>query len=361
MSNSLERPADRQEPSPFPPKWVPRLAGAGERPRARWFDGLTDGSADARPPDEDLVIGRVRVPRSLDPTVRPPEDRPRGRFRLASLSFGHIVVAAAIATVVAFSVATVIPKTWTGTAPDPAVTSDSSPSRAVVQSANAPSRPAPALPKLVVWPSGARPSDEPAPLGVSAYDGDGAAGLLINGLAPGSRLSAGEPVAANAWQLSIADLNGAMLVPPPGFTGAMELAITLRLADGTIADRKRLRLEWSPRLPVAAAKPAPEPVSQPAPRALDAKEVTVLLQRGAELIANGNIVAGRLIYKRAAEAGEPHAAFALAETYDPLVLQRLGVKGLAADVAMAQSWYEKARALGSTEAHGRLQMLARRN
>jgi TPR repeat protein len=43
------------------------------------------------------------------------------------------------------------------------------------------------------------------------------------------------------------------------------------------------------------------------------------------------------------------------------VLQRLGVKGLAADVAMARSWYETARELGSTEAHGRLEMLARRN
>src|SRR4030095_6139814 len=72
MSNSLERPADRKEPSPYPPKWVRGLAAAGERPRARWFDGLTDGRADDRPPDEDLVIGRVRVPRSLDPTVRPP-------------------------------------------------------------------------------------------------------------------------------------------------------------------------------------------------------------------------------------------------------------------------------------------------
>jgi len=362
MRNSLERPADRQEPSPYAPKRVRGLAGAGERPHARLVDGLTDGRADDLPPDEDLMIDGVRVPRSLEPAVLP-ENWPPRRSRLASLSFRHILAAAAIAAVVAFSVVTVIPKTWTGTAPHVAVTPGSSPSRPVVQSANAPSRPAPppALAKLVVGPGGARPSDEPAPLGVSAYEAGGGAGLLINGLAPGSRLSAGGPVGADAWQLSIADLDGAMLVPPPGFIGAMELAIALRLADGTIADRKRLRLEWSPRLPVAAAKPAPEPVSRPAPRTLDAKEVAVLLKRGAELVANGNIVAARLIYKRAADAGEAQAAFALAETYDPLVLQRLGVKGLAADAAMAQSWYEKAGALGSTEARGRLELLARRN
>jgi TPR repeat protein len=106
---------------------------------------------------------------------------------------------------------------------------------------------------------------------------------------------------------------------------------------------------------------APEAVSKPAPRRLDAGEVATLLKRGAELIANGNIVAARLMYRHAAEAGEPQAAFALAETYDPLVLQRLGVKGPASDVAMARSWYEKAGAMGSTEAPGRLEMLARRN
>jgi len=351
MNPPLQPPADRQGPSPYAPKRV----------RTRLVDGLTAGEADDRPPDEDRVIGRGGVPYSLEPTVLP-EGWPRRRSRLASLSFGHMAVAAALAAA-AFGVATVIPKMWAGTAPDPAVTSGSSPSRAVavVQVGNAPSRPVPALPKLVGGPSGARPADEPAPLGVSAFDAGGAAGVLINGLAAGSRLSAGEPVGANAWQLSIAELDGAMLVPPPGFVGAMELAIALRLANGTIADRKRLVLEWSSRLPVAAATPAPEPISQPAPRTLDAKEVAVLLKRGAEHIANGNIVAARLIYKRAAEAGEAQAAFALAETYDPLVLRRLGVRGLAADVAMAQSWYEKARALGSTEARGRLETLVRRN
>jgi len=349
MNPPLQPPTDPQEPSPYAPKRV----------RPKLVDDLTAREADDQPPDEHLVIDRLRVPYSLRPTVLP-ECGPGRRSRFPSLSFGHIAVAAAF-TVAAFSVANVIPKTWTGAAPEPAVTTGSSPSRAVVQSANAPPWPAPALPKLVAGPSGARPADEPAPLGVSAYDAGGAAGVLINGLAPGSRLSAGEPAGANAWQLSVGELDGAMLVPPPGFIGTMELAIALRLANDTIADRKRLLLEWSPKSPVAAAKPAPEPVSQPAPRTLDAKEVAVLLKRGAELIATGNIVAARLIYKRAAEAGESQAAFALAETYDPLVLQRLGVRGLAADAVMAQSWYEKARTLGSTEARGRLETLVRRN
>jgi TPR repeat protein len=50
------------------------------------------------------------------------------------------------------------------------------------------------------------------------------------------------------------------------------------------------------------------------------------------------------------------AAFALAETYDPLVLAKGGVPP---DVVVARAWYEKARDLGSTTASERLERLAR--
>jgi len=66
------------------------------------------------------------------------------------------------------------------------------------------------------------------------------------------------------------------------------------------------------------------------------------------------------MFQPAAEAGDPAAAFALAETYDPLVLRKLGAKGGGtADVALAHSWYEKAKDLGSTTAPERLERLAR--
>ena len=51
-------------------------------------------------------------------------------------------------------------------------------------------------------------------------------------------------------------------------------------------------------------------------------------------------------------------AMTLAETYDPAFLEKLGVHGFVPDLAMAQSWYEKARALGSAEAPQRLETLA---
>jgi TPR repeat protein len=79
------------------------------------------------------------------------------------------------------------------------------------------------------------------------------------------------------------------------------------------------------------------------------------MQIGAELMATGDITAARMMFVRAAEAGEAAAAFALAETYDPVVLRRLRLRGgIVPDLSMARKWYEKARDLGSIEAPERI-------
>jgi len=76
---------------------------------------------------------------------------------------------------------------------------------------------------------------------------------------------------------------------------------------------------------------------------------------GRDLMAQGDITAARMMFQRAAEAGEAAAAFALAETYDPAVVSTLHLRGaIAPDVALAQSWYEKARDLGSSAAPERI-------
>jgi hypothetical protein len=100
--------------------------------------------------------------------------------------------------------------------------------------------------------------------------------------------------------------------------------------------------------------------SQPAfaQRQLDREEVTVLLKRGKDLIANGDIAAARLVLQRAADANDVEATLALAATYDPYVLRELKVYSFAADVEMARAWYEKARQLGSSAASRRLEMLS---
>jgi TPR repeat protein len=85
-----------------------------------------------------------------------------------------------------------------------------------------------------------------------------------------------------------------------------------------------------------------------------------LVKRGDEQLAEGGIAQARLLYERAAEAGLAQGAMALAATYDPDELARLGVVGIQPDRATAARWYERARALGATEAAQRLQRLGAR-
>jgi TPR repeat protein len=96
----------------------------------------------------------------------------------------------------------------------------------------------------------------------------------------------------------------------------------------------------------------------PAKRQLNEEEAVVLLRRGMDLIASGDISAARLVLRRAADANDAEAALALGATYDPFVLRKLRVYGLTADPAMARVWYEKAKELGSEAATRRLEILS---
>jgi TPR repeat protein len=91
---------------------------------------------------------------------------------------------------------------------------------------------------------------------------------------------------------------------------------------------------------------------------LDPNEIASSLRRGDDLIASGDLAAARLVLRRAADAGDARAAMTLAETYDPAILEKLGVHGVVPDLAMAQGWYEKAKKFGATEATQRLELLA---
>jgi hypothetical protein len=93
-------------------------------------------------------------------------------------------------------------------------------------------------------------------------------------------------------------------------------------------------------------------------RQMDRDELALLVRRGEIFINSGDVAAARLMLQRAAEAGDVHAALALASTFDPNTIQKLGIQGLAADEAMARLWYERAAQFGSPEAPQRLQQLA---
>jgi hypothetical protein len=206
--------------------------------------------------------------------------------------------------------------------------------------------------QLIVGTVRPQHADDPATLTFSAKGADANASAVIGGLAPGSALSAGTQVGPNTWRLSVGELTTAVITPPRGFVGAMDLTVELRLADHTVADRKDLQLQWPNKNVLAPAK------SQPLQH--NAAEIPLMMKTAAALMANGDISAARLLYEPLAEEGEAMAAIALAETYDPLVLGRSNItRGMTPDVALAQSWYEKAKALGSTVAPERIERLAR--
>jgi hypothetical protein len=107
-----------------------------------------------------------------------------------------------------------------------------------------------------------------------------------------------------------------------------------------------------------APRETPESQATSAPlRRLDREEIAYLLKRGEELVAAGQLGPARLVLRRAAEAGDSNAAFALAITYDPILLRGRVVIGVAPDDAIARAWYEKAKELGSLDASRRLEAI----
>jgi TPR repeat protein len=112
----------------------------------------------------------------------------------------------------------------------------------------------------------------------------------------------------------------------------------------------------TPASPPAADQSPPAKVSRP----LDPEVVALLIKEAEKYISTGDVVTARMIFRRAAEAGDATAALALAATYDPTMLAKLGVMGMgASDLEKARAWYRMAESFGSVEAKQRLRSLDR--
>ena len=86
-------------------------------------------------------------------------------------------------------------------------------------------------------------------------------------------------------------------------------------------------------------------------------EAARLMARASALLAQGSIGAARIVLERAAETGSAEASFALAETYDPLVLSKWGTYGTRGEATKARELYAKAQAGGIQEANDRINAL----
>jgi hypothetical protein len=379
---------------------TPHFAGTGKLRRgvvAPDWSRIVEGTRFAG----DVAIQQLREGRALEPDPDPAADEPAEQRPMrwgVFLRWAAVIVIAAGAT---FLILQLVPN-WR-TSRDQASAGPTLQSASVGQGTGVkvaavdPTKPpaagiakpaepvAPRQPKATL-----RAAEEPnrttvgeaVPLGMNVDGSTEGVLAIVTGLLPGSNLSVGTPVGATVWQLPARDLARVLVRPPAGFSGTMEIVVDLQVGGDEIVDRRWRRLEWTSR-PVRAAAPAeaaapPRPVVEPpapraaatetsAPRApsessptrtLDPDEIAVLLRRGEQLIETGDLSSARLLLRRAAEARDGRAAFALAGTYDPLVLGKLGVYGFSPDVAAARYWYQKAAEFGSREASARLDSLA---
>jgi hypothetical protein len=150
-----------------------------------------------------------------------------------------------------------------------------------------------------------------------------------------SRIQAGRAIAA----IAISDSAAISAGPAKG----EHLAAVTPVGPPGLAERR-------PSLPPAGA----DAKTTPSSIAMSAETLALLLRRGDELIALGDVSSARLLYKRAAAGGDARAATGVGKTYDPLFLSAIGARGIQPDPQAAAAWYRKAIDLGDHSATERL-------
>jgi hypothetical protein len=245
-------------------------------------------------------------------------------------------------------------------------------------------------PSLVVR-DGNGPVNEPLSLGVNVNSPGASATVTIGGIPADARLTVGRRMNTGEWGVPAQEISNVSIIPPADFVGVMNLTAELRGADGAALVRSLVRLTWMSATPVgtvevsasvaaAASGPpaAPTPPQQqplispglaspgspsvaraePPVREIDPDEVAGFVKRAQELLATGDLQAGRLLLLRAAEARDARAALLLAKTFDPILSKQFGAADPEPDLAQARNWYQKAEEWGASEARRQLEALA---
>src|ERR1700691_5290011 len=109
-------------------------------------------------------------------------------------------------------------------------------------------------------------TNEMLPVGIEIDGSRAGAAIVLSGLAPDSRLSAGSALGVSGWRLDADQLEGLQIKPPRDYVGAMNLIVALRVSGDRLADSKGLRLEWVARpqiQPAAVVAPVASPATVP--------------------------------------------------------------------------------------------------
>jgi hypothetical protein len=128
------------------------------------------------------------------------------------------------------------------------------------------------------------------------------------------------------------------------------------VVPGPVAQPIIVTLDAGDARPQAAPADESGAATKPAAR----QDVGALTEQGKVFFEAGDLAAARILFMRAAKAGDAAAAIAMGATYDPVALAERGVRGFASDLDKARAWYERAKELGSSEGPRRLGVLANR-
>jgi hypothetical protein len=215
----------------------------------------------------------------------------------------------------------------------------------------------------------AGPPGRPIPLKIDVPDGeDTETGKLFifSGLPQGVTLNPGGNF-GDFWAVNASVVKDLTLTAPPNFSGTFTVLITRSRNQATAAQSASITVTIGQpdTTPTASAAPTfPERQEPPAKVGAGARAVPpneqMLMSRADATFKKGDVSGARVIYEYLAMQGSAMAAMAMGETYDPLVLNKLVIKGLTPDAAKARQWYEKAEQLGSGDARTRLNALAAR-
>jgi hypothetical protein len=266
--------------------------------------------------ERDLVIDGLRVPPSLRPSRVPPPRQPHRTGRI------RVMLGVALACFVAAGLAWFVAGSW-----------QTSPTEAQAADERSRERAAADQPIVHVAERGPKLASEPA-----AY--------TVASAAPAAAVDQPPPVPA---QVPAPRAVPVVRVPVPAWPSATQ---------GGAPPTATPSLASLPPAAAPQSAPPPEPPAPPPQPAMNAQEIDLLLNQGKQFIAVGDVATARTVLQRAADAGVATAALALAETFDPAVLARQGVRGLNGDAAQARRWYARAQELGSAEAARRLATMA---
>lgn len=179
--------------------------------------------------------------------------------------------------------------------------------------------------------------------------------FAITGLPPEVKLSAGSAY-DDFWLVRRKELQSLTMITPDGFSRRFQIAIT-RVRS---ADRAPVTATMTITVANRAFSPSTvktTPAAPVGPAYIRTASEAVLLDQARGKFKKGDVAGARAVFEFLAMKGDPEAAIAMGETYDPVVLGQLYIKGLQPDEAKAVSWYRKAEQLGDQGARTRLNAL----